>query len=208
MKRLTVLVLLLCPVCGSAQDPQLASVRIKSHGASATVIATSPGKSWALGCCHMFFGRGEQIDPAALVRPLRIDGPPQPQAPARLTQGRVRAYDSRADLSLLEIDNGPFYFIPVAPRGHQPSRNVWSLGYDEMRWPLTTRPATLLLTQGGTTYTREKPWHGRSGGGLIDVDARLLIGVVQGYEAGPAPYQRGLYVAHETILRFLEPHLR
>src|SRR5207237_3382704 len=43
-----------------ASDPALAVVRIKSHGASGTVIATAPGKSWILSCCHMFFGGGDQ----------------------------------------------------------------------------------------------------------------------------------------------------
>ena len=45
------------------------------------------------------------------------------------------------------------------------------------------------------------PWHGRSGGALIDRDAGCLIGVVQGYEIGGE--RRGLYVSHEAILKFL-----
>ncbi len=207
----------LLPACGLAllfltsaraqTDPTLAVVRIKSHGASATVIATEPGRSWVLGCCHMFFGPGDQVDPRALTKPLKLDGPAQTQAPAQLARARVLAFDSRLDLSLLEVENGPFHCIPVAPRGHRPSAHLLSLGYDEMRWPITARAATLLSTSGTTTYTREKPWHGRSGGGLIDAEARVLIGVVQGYESGPPPYQRGLYVSHDAILRFLQPHL-
>jgi broad specificity phosphatase PhoE len=59
-------------------------------------------------------------------------------------------------------------------------------------------------TVGDTSYTREKPWHGRSGGGLVDVEARCLVGVVQGYEVWPT--QRGLYVSHAAILRFLNAH--
>jgi len=210
MKRLALFLLLCLPPAAPAQlapEPALAVVRIRSHGASATVIATAPGRSWILGCCHMFFGKGEQLDPQALAQPLKVDGPPQPYAPAQLTRARLVAYDARADLSLIELNNGPFYFIPVAPAGHRPSRNVWSLGYDRMQWPITARTARILGSDGHTTYTLEKPWHGRSGGGLIDADARVLIGVVQGYEDGPPPYQRGLYVAHETILRFLQPHL-
>src|SRR5439155_13196758 len=32
-----------------AADPALATVRIKSHGASATIIASTEGRSWLLG---------------------------------------------------------------------------------------------------------------------------------------------------------------
>jgi hypothetical protein len=210
MTRILTILLLLCSLGAArgqhATDPASAIVRIKSHGASATIIATSQGRSWLLGCCHMYFGRATELSQAALARPLQIDGPAQPNAPARPVHARLLAYDARADLSLMELDNGPFYYVPVAAAGHRPSRNVRSLGYDAMQWPLTNRPATVLNTEGHTTYTVEKPWHGRSGGGLIDVTAMVLIGVVQGYEDGPPPYQRGLYVSHETILRFLQPH--
>jgi hypothetical protein len=190
-----------------ASDPAHAVVRIKSHGASATVIATEQGRSWVLGCCHMFFNRNDTVDPRALMKPLKFDGFPQSNAPARLSSARVIAFDSHLDLSLLEVDNGPFWAIPVAPPGHRP-RTLVSLGYDEMKWPITQRSATLISTQGNTSYTREMPWHGRSGGGLIDSQALVLVGVVQGYETGPPPYQRGLYVSHDAILRFLAPHMQ
>jgi hypothetical protein len=47
-------------------DPTLAGVRIRSHGASGTVIGTTKGKTWILSCCHMFMGHGDQLDPALL----------------------------------------------------------------------------------------------------------------------------------------------
>jgi hypothetical protein len=176
-------------------------VRIKSHGASGTVIGTSKGKTWILSCCHMFFDHADRVDPTLLGRRLVLDGPQQPDAVLKSTApSRVLAHDAALDLSLLELDNGPFYCVPVAPRGHRPGR-LLSVGYDSMRWPVTVRSATLLETVGTTTYTREKPWHGRSGGGLIDGEAGVLVGVVQGYEVGGAG--RGLYVSHEAILRFL-----
>ena len=37
-----------------ADDPALATVHIKSHGASGTIIATEARRSWVLGCAHMF----------------------------------------------------------------------------------------------------------------------------------------------------------
>jgi hypothetical protein len=203
-KRLLILLLLALPACRAPASepprhhPALAVVRIKSHGASGTVIATAPGKSWILSCAHMFAG------PEDYKKPLRLDGPRQPLAAEKRAGCRVLAVDARADLSLLEHDNGPFYCCPVAPPGHRPGKNLLSAGYDEMRWPVTQRPATFLEALGRTTFTREKPWHGRSGGGLIDVDAHVLIGVVQGYEIGGR--NRGLYVSHEAILAFLKKH--
>jgi len=187
-----------------ARDPNLAAVRVKSHGASATVIATTPGKSWLLGCAHMFFDEHDQVDPALAARPIRLDGPVQPYAPRKAASARLVAVDAAADLSLLVLDNGPFHFVPVAPRGHPPSRNLRSVGYDGMAWPVTNRPATVVGVSGDWTFTREKPWHGRSGGGLIDLEARVLIGVVNGYET--TGQQRGVYTSHDAVLRFLEQH--
>lgn len=206
-----VLVLLWPGVVRAQADPAQAAVRIKSHGASATVIATTRDKSWLLGCAHMFLD--EQGRPSATLRAkkLVLDGPAQPQAVHPGTRpARLLAWDHDLDLSLMELDNGPFAFVPVAPRGHRPGPRLRSVGYDEMRWPVTSRPATLLGSQGNTTYTAERPWHGRSGGGLIDLGGPgrdcVLIGVVQGYELGGP--RRGLYVRHEAILTFLGRHLR
>jgi hypothetical protein len=198
---------------GPAADPAQAMVRIKSHGASATVITTTHGKSWLLGCAHMFLDNQDRPSPALRAKRLALDGPPQPQAVFSGTRpARLLAYDHELDLSLIELDNGPFAFVPVAPRGHRPSKHLLSLGYDEMRWPVTHKAATLLGSKGNTTYTQERPWHGRSGGGLIDfgepgvsAPGVYLIGVVQGYELTGS--RRGLYVSHEAILRFLAKHL-
>src|SRR3954467_6056230 len=85
----------------ASYHPALAVVRIRSHGASGTVIATAPGKSWILSCAHMF------ATPADSRKPLRLDAPPQPHATAKRAACRVLAVDAAADLSLLEHDNGP-----------------------------------------------------------------------------------------------------
>ncbi|MBI3406935.1 MAG: trypsin-like peptidase domain-containing protein [Planctomycetes bacterium] len=187
-----------------AAEPAQAVVRIKSHGASGTVIATTEGRSWILSCAHMIMDHHNGLDRAALDRVLKMDGPPQPFAKHPKANARIIAYDLRLDLSLIEIDNGPFRFIPVAKRGYKPGKNIRSLGYDEMKWPITDKTANILGSSGDTTYTVEKPWHGRSGGALVDADASLLIGVVQGYEV--YPNSRGLYVSHDAILRFLDKH--
>lgn len=192
------------PPLPPAVDPASACVRIQSHGASGTIIATRPGKSYILGCAHMFEDRNGNPSADLRSRKLILDGPVQPHAPKKLAAVRLLAWDHRLDLSLMEIDNGPFHHLPVAPPGHVPSRKVRSLGYDEMKWPVMNRPATILSTGPATTFTREKPWHGRSGGGLVDVEHRYLIGVVRGYEIGPAG--RGIYVSHEAVLTFLRRH--
>jgi hypothetical protein len=206
MKKVLILTVLLAAAArGRAleptDDPCLAVVRIKSHGASGTIIATSDGKSWILTCAHMFFDHGERPDQNLAGKKIVIDGPSQPYAPRKLAPVRVLAVDRGRDLSLLEIDNGPYTYAPIAARGFRPGRNLASAGYDEMRWPITHRPATVMAATADWTYTREKPWHGRSGGGLFDLDAKCLIGVVNGYEtSGP---ERGIYVSHESVLAFI-----
>jgi len=188
-----------------ASDPALASVRIKSHGASATVIATTEGRSWILGCAHMLTDDNGNPSAAARAKKFNIDGPSQIHARRKIspTAARLLAWDYRLDLSLLVIDNGPFNYIPVAADGFRPGKNLCSVGYDNMAWPVTLRPATIVASAGDTTYTRERPWHGRSGGGLCDRDARVLVGVVQGYEVPPWG-RRGVYISHQAILRFLK----
>jgi hypothetical protein len=182
-------------------DPYFAVVRIKSHGASGTIISTAPGRSWILSCCHMFYGAGDRIDQSLIRKKIVIDGPPQPYATKHPSQVRVVATDANHDLSLLEIDNGPFNYVPVAPAGFKPGRNVASAGYDSMKWPITRHHATILIELGDWTYTREKPLPGRSGGGLVDLDARVLIGVVNGYEL--SGQRRGIYVSHEAVIKFM-----
>jgi hypothetical protein len=172
----------------------LAVVRIPSHGCSGTVIRTGDGWSDLLSCAHAFRG-------ADALRPLAIDGPAQPAAHPGRHPARLAKVDVERDLSLIRIDNGPYYCVPVAPAGHRMGRRLLSVGYDEMRWPVTERTATALFTAGGVTWTHEAPWHGRSGGALFDVEGGYLVGVVQAYEV-PSPH-RGLYVSLATIHEFL-----
>lgn len=188
-------------------EPQDAVVRIPSHGASATFIATSPSATYILGCAHAYQGESRN-------KRMVLDAPhPMPGADPRAGI-RVLAVDHQSDLSLCVMATGPVpYVCPVAPPGHRPGR-LLSVGHDEMRWPSIQRTATLLGVQGNITYTREKPWHGRSGGGLLDIDSGYLIGVVSGYtEPNMAqrrveitPGGRGMYVSHAAILRFLGQH--
>ncbi|HEV3443742.1 MAG TPA: trypsin-like peptidase domain-containing protein, partial [Gemmataceae bacterium] len=120
----------------------------------------------------------------------------------------VIAVDARRDLSLLRYNDGPFPFVsPVAAAGFHAGPCL-SVGYDELKIPAQCRPATILESQGTVTFTRERPWHGRSGGGLIDRKTGSLVGVVSAY-TGPSnhrelcPGEKGVYVRHESVLAFL-----
>lgn len=207
MKRFTLIFIGLAIFTGRlgafapADDPALATVHIKSHGASGTVIASEAGRSWVLGCAHMFTDGWGEPSAAERERPLAIDAPLQAYAQRKKSPARLLGWDYDLDLSLIEIDHGPFHYIPTAPAGHEAGHLLWSCGYDNGRWPVTRQLVTILASRGWTTFTREKPWHGRSGGGLIDGRARVLIGVVQAYEVGPGG--RGVYVSHRAVLKFL-----
>jgi hypothetical protein len=198
MKKLTSILLFVAVSLGATQStaaPPDAVVRIISHGASATVIYTENGRSLLLGCAHAYEGKSR-------TKPMKIDVPVPSAGPVKNHTITLLAVDYDLDLSLVELKDGPLpYVCPVAPKGHTPSRNLLSAGYDDMKWPATQKRATIVAQAESTTFTREKPWHGRSGGGLIDLDNNVLVGVVQGYEVtGP---QRGMYVSHKAILAFL-----
>jgi hypothetical protein len=197
----------------------LAVVRIPSHGCSATVVYTAQDKSYILGCGH-----GET--PRDRVKRHTFDMPnPNPGPRHNGIVTRVVAVDYERDLSLIEINVGPLpYVAPIAPPDWKPGKLV-SCGYDIMEagsaagnppirrtygsegTPLPKLngkdrplqyPVTIAKVQGMQTLTHEKPWHGRSGGGLIDVDSGYLYGVCSGY--GP---DQGIYVSLASIHKFL-----
>jgi hypothetical protein len=172
-----------------------AVVRIPSHGGSATVISSEVGKSYLLTCSHCFGG-------AEAAGPIQLDVPSQKPRGRKQARCRLVDIDYSTDLALLELDDGPVdYVAPVAPADSNPGRELVSVGYDEMQTPATVQRATIVSTGAERTFTREKPWHGRSGGALLDVASGRLIGVVQGYEVRPGG--RGIYAGLGAILRFV-----
>jgi hypothetical protein len=181
----------------SAQHPEAvhAVVRLPSHGASATVIATQPGRTLLLSCAHAFEG-------ADLRKPVTVDMPashPLAPQPAGIV---VLKMDYAADLSLLQLNAGPVDFVAtVASDPIGASSHLVSVGYDGMRLPAAQVPTRLLTQTASTTYTIERPGHGRSGGALLDLDTGCLVGVVQGYEV--TGWRRGMYVSHRAIVNFL-----
>lgn len=175
--------------------PADAVVRIRSHGCSGTVIWTGPGRSLVLSCGHAYASAADRR------KPHQVDVPTATPGAMRTGGISLVMLDLRADLALVEVLTGPLVYVtPVAPAGHRPGR-AWSCGYDEMRLPCTVRVATILSSQGASTWTREKPWHGRSGGGLIDPDHNMLLGTCTGYETGPG--SRGIYTSLAAVRKFL-----
>lgn len=180
----------------SLADVTWAVVRLPNHGGSGTVIETKAGKTWILSCAHAFEGQAKD-------RRIKVDLILDSPGPPKDVGIRLYRVDYELDLSLIEMDHGPVdYICPIAPAGHRPGRNVWSVGYDEMRIPARRDRATLIAFSDLFTYARERPWHGRSGGPLIDYDAKALIGVCYGYEVNG--FQRGIYVSHDAVVRFMK----
>lgn len=224
-------IVLLLACFGFAQTPTLAPyavVEIPSHGASGTVIQTQPGRTLILSCAHMFLDQDDRPSAAMLRKPLRIVAPSPVSGGTQGVKMRVLKVDYARDLSLIEMTAGPLpYYCPVAPRGFR-AGVCWSVGFDEMKAD-HIEPSHILgplakVTIGGhrfchcTTLTAEPPWHGRSGGALIDQASGRLVGVVQGYTADGLPpwlrgeqrkawvmrHSRGLYVDLNTIHAFLD----
>ncbi len=189
-----------------AANEQYAVVRIPSHGASATVIATQPGRTWLLGCGHAYQGQDR-------YKPMVFDIAQVTKREPRKITSRLLHVDYQADLSLVLLDDGPMDFVAhVAPSGHSiVGHTILSCGFDEMTFPMHQPRATILRDDGTTWWTQEMPWHGRSGGGLIDSTSGYLIGVVQGYSTpGPSyrshpddPRCKGMYVNLRTVQAFI-----
>jgi hypothetical protein len=223
--KLALVVVVVVALVGVEVDgaPQDAVVRIPSHGGSGTVIWTGPGKTLILSAGHM--------SKAGKV----VVNLPHPAPGADPKPGlQIVAVDRGADLMLVQMHGGPVpYVLPVAPPGHRIGRTA-SAGYDNLRWPAVIRPAEIIgeasglllwtaahgcndflieSAAGGKLLTRELPWHGRSGGPLIDMDAGVLVGVVSGYRGTDREHWRevspgasGVYVSHAAVLHFLARH--
>ncbi len=200
MRRLFALFLLLfVGGIASAANEQHAVIRIPSHGASATVIQTGPGTTYILGCAHAYEGTSRN-------KKMVFDIPSLHKSTPKNHESVLLAVDYKRDLSLVLLKDGPLDFVcPIAPKDWVPSANVHSIGYDEMKIPPQDKTATIVGDDGLRWLTKEMPWHGRSGGGLIDMTVGRLIGVVQGYET--TGQRHGLYINTRTIWQFLEPRM-
>lgn len=183
--------------------PQDACVRITSHGCSGTIIHTQAGVTWILTCAHAFVGNDLRV-------PVVIHAPAITPGAVKTGGIRVVKVDYMADLVLIEMRTGPMrYVCHVAPKGFRPSRCL-SAGYDRMLNQQTVRTATIVRTGVQETHTAEQPWHGRSGGALIDQRSGRLVGVVSGYTTEPGGrfvpgVSYGVYASLDSVHRFVWP---
>src|SRR5262245_21456903 len=91
-------------VAESSSLAPYAVVRVKSHGISATVIWTGPGASYLLSCGHGYAGRDKH-------RGMLIDAPTPAAGGPKAVTIRLLAVDYDADLSLIEIGDGPLAYV-------------------------------------------------------------------------------------------------
>jgi len=186
------------------QRPADAVVRLESHGGSGTIIATGDGWTLILSCAHCFEG-------SARGKPISIDMPHPVPGPARKVGVKLIALGDTEvnDLALIRLNAGPVPYVnPVAPVGYRPG-DCWSIGFDEMQLPAQCRPARIVGQFDANAFkTDTRPWHGRSGGGLIDKERGYTVGVCSAY-TGPQnhaermPGEYGVYASLPAIHRFL-----
>lgn len=188
------------PLVPTKPGPEAAVICMPSHGCSATVIYSDKTHTLILGCGHAYLpgSHGENMRD----KPMRFLITHPSTGPPIKVQIKLLKVDFNRDLSLVEMNTGPLpYVAPVAARGTKYDAELISVGYDNMQFPATIAKAHPLYVNGGLLFTREPPWHGRSGGGLLNQKGEL-VGVCSGYIKYPAG--PGLYVSLDTIHDFLD----
>src|ERR1019366_818895 len=199
MKKILSLIVLALLASTAGAGPADAVVRIPSQGGSGTIIATGKGWTLILSCAHCFEGRDaaepivvDMPHPASLSPTLTLTPQHQDLENFRKKVGVELLKVGRTadvDLSLFRVNTGPVPFVcPVAPAGYDEG-DCLSVGYDEMILPAHCRPARIVAHEGNRTATDKRPWHGRSGGGLIRNN--YLVGVVSAYTGQPGAQARG-----------------
>lgn len=201
--------------------PQDAVVRLRlmlgggrQISGSGTVIATAPGWSLILTARHMYTDDHDRIDPRMCRLPHEYDiALPAGVEPKKGAGSKVLSISNHADVALIRYNFGPLpYVTPVAPAGLKPGECL-SVGFDKSEIPPRVKVAHILNSDSVRTMTREVPWHGRSGGALIDKRTGYLVGVVSAYtgngnrhddgRADVLPGREGVYASHEAILHLL-----
>jgi thiol-disulfide isomerase/thioredoxin len=177
-----------------------ATVRIRvdegnatAHG-TGTIVDTHGDEALVLTCGHLFrdMRRGTQISVD-----LFAGTPREINLPAQLIDFRAEEEDIGLISFRLPISVAP---VPLLPRGLQPSQNqlVFSYGCDHGQNP--TRRDTRILTINRYLGAENieiagAPAVGRSGGGLFDMEGRL-IGVCN---AADAEGDEGIYASASVI---------
>lgn len=171
-------------------DLRDAVVRIPSHGASGTVIESKKGLTKILSCAHAWPNDAE----------ILIDCP---WDNVRRKGGILVKIDHQLDLALIEIKDGPWPVVcPVAPEGFTPGKNLWAVGYPEMKWPTSKEPAVIIDEDDAHFFTERLPIPGESGGGIIDLDAGVIFAVTKARWAPPIGKGCGIYTHLKRIHKF------
>lgn len=221
--------------------PQDSVVRLMSHGGSGTVIYTTQGKSLILSSHHMFNGQSRNkpvvvhaphpqpganqpaqgrciaVDPSADLALVELNAGPLPYvcpvAPQGHAPGRLLScgYDNlkwpsqKRTATLLGGSGQSFTYL----------HSVSEVDGDRVGEPDFYSCGRMMNEEDANNFslTRELPWHGRSGGGLLDVDAGYLVGVVSGYRgtspktwSETKPGAAGVYTSHAAVRRFVGRH--
>ncbi len=173
-----------------ALDLRDAVVRIPSHGASGTVIESKEGLTKILTCAHAFPNEAEFIFDC-------------PWDNVRRKGGTLVKIDHNLDLALVEVKDGPWPVVcPVAAEGFKPGKNLWAVGYPEMKWPISKEPAVIIDQDDAHYFTKRLPIPGESGGGLIDLDAGVIFAVTKARWDPPVGQGCGIYTNLERIVKF------
>src|SRR5437879_4505200 len=89
------------PVLGGAAA---ATVRIPSHGASCTIIYSDANRTIMLGCGHAYKDDSRN-------KKMSFDIPTNQAHPKGKAVSKLLAVDYGADLSLVDLDKGPFPYV-------------------------------------------------------------------------------------------------
>ncbi len=236
MVRVPALVVLLAATAPAfAATPLDGVVKLTSHGGSGTVIWKGQQGAYILSAHHMFSGK-DQNRPVVIEAP-HPQPSTQQKVSARcvgvdagadlalvLVQGGTFPYVTPVaprghrpgNLISCGYDRLQWHAQGPVRATARPAHLLAGSPYGGNRVGYTHAITEFTIDRYTETaadrmaYTRELPWHGRSGGGLIDVDNGVLIGVVSGYSgASPKtwaevkPGAHGIYASHEAILDFL-----
>lgn len=208
----------------SSGDPRLAVVRFtlkewveeerrwREHTFSGVVVDRTSRCAWVLTVAHGFESRSGRYM-------LAIDAPWPRNAAPQIVRMRITKIDKAMDLAVVKLETGNLPNVCyVATRPPLAGARCTSVGYTEDDDDPSLEDAT-ITEQGRLTVTKEAPWHGRSGGALIDASGRL-VGLAAAYDPAGCPYNEerepakfkawvlryapGYWISHQTIWKFMQ----
>lgn len=166
---------------------------------SGTIIQSREGRTIVLTCAHIMDQAGD--DPKVQVD-VFLNG--------RTTTyvGKVIGHHIDSDVGLIAIPTSsrlPTAELVEPERKPERGQKVFSIGCNNGKEPTretTTLTAVDRYSGPNNLETNKAPAHGRSGGGLFDLNGRV-IGVCS---AAERKSNRGLYAGNQAIFRMLKKH--